>query len=98
MSDINQIPPKCDELDKLDEFCSLIDSMNIEQLEKIIKYCEEQRVVASLIEKRRKSFAEQLRIERIKWKKELNNVKKIKREDSFEESTEEEEIKPKKIK
>lgn len=81
------------EMDPLDQLYLAIDTLNMEQVNKIIKYCEEHKLIANLSETRRKNLAEQLRIERIKWKKEMNNVKKNKKEESDDENEEEVEIK-----
>ena len=72
--------------DKLDQLYLIIDTLNTEQLDKVIKYCEEQKTVSNLIEIRRKNLAEILRVERIKWKKEMNNIRKQPNKKIIEES------------
>src|SRR5271167_3612328 len=83
----------------IDKLYNLIDLLNKEDVEKIIKYCEEQKLIIDLSDKRKKNLANNLRIERIKFKKELNEMKnKIKqnKEDDFDSESEEEIIKNKK--
>ena len=62
-------------LDKLDELYLTIDTLSESELNNIIKYAEEQKTIVHFTEKRRQALANQLRIERIKIKKELNNIK-----------------------
>lgn len=80
--------------DKLDELYNVIDMLDKEEIKKIMQYCIDQQNIVHLLEKRRKNLANLLRIERIKFRKELNEMKK-QLEESISES---EEIKPKKSK
>lgn len=68
-------------LDKLDELYLTIDTLSEGELNNIIKYAEEQKVLVNFAEKRRQALANQLRIERIKLKKELNNIKSKQKHD-----------------
>jgi len=84
---------------QLDSIYNFIDMLDLEELNNIIKYCEEQKSVIGLIDKRRKKLAEILRIERIRFRKEMNNVKKqllIKRQEETESSESEETTEKKK--
>lgn len=72
----------------IDHIHTLIDALSSDELDKIIRYAEEQKQISDLAEKRRKEFANQLRIERIKFKKELNNIRVIQDDDSFDETDE----------
>jgi hypothetical protein len=85
----------------IDELYSVIDLLNKEDIDKIIKYCEEQLIIVDISDKRKKSLANQLRIERIKFRKELNDIKnKIKqnKEEEFISDSDEEIKKSKKMK
>ncbi len=62
--------------ERIDSVYNFIDTLDLEELNKIIQYCEEQKIVIDLIDKRKKKLAEILRIERIKFRKEMNNMEK----------------------
>lgn len=64
-------------LDRLDNLYLTIDTLNNEELDKIILYAQDQKTIVKLSDKRKKDLSNQLRIERIKMKKELNNIKKV---------------------
>lgn len=90
-------------IEKIDRIYNFIDELNLEEINEIIKYCEEQKAVIHLIDKRRKKLAEILRIERIKFRKEMNSMdKKLnerrEKEESFESEEESIEIKVKPMK
>jgi hypothetical protein len=88
-----------DLLNKLDNLYLTIDTLEYNELEKVIKYAEEQKSISKLAEKRKKDLSNQLRIERIKMRRELiEQKKKNKKEESSEEESEEEKPKKKIIK
>lgn len=82
---------------EIDNIYMMIDTLSSDELDMIIKYAEEQKQISDLVEKRRKQFSNQLRIERIKYKKELNNIRAIQDGDSFDEECEVPAIPRKKI-
>lgn len=75
-------------LDKIDELYLTIDTLNIEEIDKVIKYAEEQKIIANLTEKRRKDMINKLRVERIRYKKELNDLKARKHKNDSDDSSE----------
>jgi hypothetical protein len=75
-------------LDKIDELYLTIDTLNIEEIDKVIKYAEEQKIIANLTEKRRKDMVNKLRVERIRYKKELNDIKAKKYKNDTDDSSE----------
>lgn len=85
----------------IDSIYNFIDESDLEELNNIIKYCEEQKSVIGLIDKRKKKLAEILRIERIKFRKEMNSMEKqlsLKRQEESESSDSDEEEKTEKKK
>ena len=86
--------------ERMDSIYNFIDTLDLEELNKMIQYCEEQKVVIDLIEKRRKKLAEILRVERIKFRKEMNSMErqlnKKKVEEESQSSVCEEEVTEKK--
>lgn len=86
-----------DLLNKLDNLYLTIDTLDFNDLDKVIKYTEEQKIISNLAERRRKDLSNQLRGERIKMRREiLEEKRKSKKEESSEEESEEN-IPPKKI-
>lgn len=88
-------------LNKLDELYLTIDTLTEQELDKIVKYIEDQRLIVNVLERRKSALTNELRIERIKMRKELNSMrnefkktlvdskkKKIKEEIESEESLE----------
>jgi|SRR5271170_7169384 len=59
-----------------DELYNTIDTLDLEALKSIVQYCVDQKSIIHISEKRKKILANQLRIERIKFRKELNDMKK----------------------
>src|SRR5580693_293985 len=62
-------------LNKLDELYLTIDTLTEQELDKIVKYIEDQRLIVNVLERRKSALTNELRIERIKMRKELNNMK-----------------------
>jgi hypothetical protein len=62
-------------LNKLDELYLTIDTLTEQELDKIIKYIEDQRLIVNVLERRKSALTNELRIERIKMRKELNSMK-----------------------
>lgn len=92
-------PFEIDLLNKLDKLYLTIDTLEYHELDKIIKYTEEQKIISKLAESRKKDLSNQLRIERIKMRRELmEERKKNKKEESSDEESEEEKPKKKIIK
>ena len=84
-------------LTKLDNIYIAIDSLNEKELDEVIKYIDEQKLITKISEKRREKLRNEMRIERIKMRKELNNEMKNKKkvikpkdEEEQEESSEKE--------
>lgn len=87
-----------DLLTKLDNIFIAIDSLNEKELEEVVKYIEDQKFIVKISEKRREKLRNEMRIERIKMRKELNNenkkkIIKQKEIEDQEESSEEEQMK-----
>lgn len=59
-----------------DELYNTIDTLDLEELKSIVEYCLDQKRIIHISDKRKKILSNQLRIERIKFRKELNDMKK----------------------
>lgn len=62
-------------LTTLDTLYLTIDTLDIMELDKITKYIEEQKLIIDIIERRKVAITNELKSERIKLRRELNNLK-----------------------
>lgn len=90
-------------LTKLDNLYLTIDTLNEQELEKIIKYIEDQKLIVNVLDRRKAALTNEMRIERIKMRTELNKMKKQSKPTKVKEEPESDiedieiEIKPVKI-
>lgn len=108
-TEIIKLPELSDDyyLTKMDNLYLTIDSLGEKDLDKIIKYIGDQKLILGVIERRKSDITNEMRVERIKMRKELNATKedykktiqkKLKIKEEFEsESLEEVKTQKKKI-
>ena len=68
-------PADNDLLNKLDNLYLTLDTLTEQELDKVVKYIEDQKLIVNVCERRKSQLTNELRIERIKMRKELNAIK-----------------------